>query len=343
MSSTLRQQQIEELKNYNQNINRQALAKTYSQVALWELERPEITPTSGELSKSIEEQSEKLQELLNEKLITLDRVISSGRGSEKDLKVLKNYSDVVSSFNRLIEPLLKSRFDSRFKQIAKSELVRIKDEVVGLSIGYKKLLKNLGNYGMENIKAYIEAYAVYDFIDYQIDTENYQVLKIDNLKSRIPQLLLKLPEEVQLEYAQFQKRYSDIKKSKKERDADKTVEETRAEELRAEPEELIAGPSEDILIERNLTQLRADLQNLKRRRAEARRNKNVKLEGELNKEIAKLDNVIRMKQTEKAVAKSPRTPSTLPEAEEDEEELLFPTTPRRSPRRALQTSEFMPF
>jgi hypothetical protein len=338
MSSTLRQQQIDELKNYNQNINRQALAKTYSQVALWELERPEITPTSGELSKSIEEQSEKLQELLNEKLITLDRVISSGRGSEKDLKVLKNYSDVVSSFNRLIEPLLKSRFDSRFKQIAKSELVRIKDEVVGLSIGYKKLLKNLGNFGMENIKAYIEAYAVYDFIDYQIDTENYQVLKIDNLKSRIPQLLLKLPEEVQLEYAQFQKRYSDIKKSKKERDLDKTVEETRAEELRAEPEpeELIAGPSEDILIERTLTQLRADLQNLKRRRADARRNQKVKLEGELNKEIARLDNIIRMKQAEKAVAKSPRTPSTLPEAEEeDEEELVFPTTPRTSPRRKV--------
>jgi hypothetical protein len=333
MSSTLRQQQIKEIRNYQQNIDRQALAKTYNQVALWELEKPELTVQSGELSQRIEEDSEKLQALLNEKLVTLDRVISSGKGTERDLKVLKNYSDVITSFNRLIEPLLKSKFDSKFKQIAKSELVKIKDEVVGLSIGYKKLLQNLGNFGMENIKAYTEAYAVYDFIDYQIDTENYQVLKVDNLKSRIPQLLSKLPEEVQLEYAQFQKRYSDIKKPKKERDEDETIEEIRAKELRAKPEEI---SEEDILVRRSLTQLRSDLSKLKKEFKTAQGESDTEKEARLIREITKIDNAIKMKQSEKAIGKSPRTPSTLPsraEVEEEDEDLFFPTPPRFEPSR----------
>jgi len=109
MSSTIRRQQIDEIKNYNQNIDRQALAKSYNQVALWELERPEITPKGTEISLKTDEKVNSLVLQLNEKLVVLDRVVNSRKITEKELNTITKYADIVSSYNELIEPLINSR------------------------------------------------------------------------------------------------------------------------------------------------------------------------------------------------------------------------------------------
>lgn len=208
MSSTVRRQEIDEIKNYNQNINRQALAKTYAQVALWELERPELSPITGEFSARTETNTENLINLLNERLNLVDRTLNRGSATEKDSRDFSKITDVIGEYNKLISPLLQSRFDSRIKSVAKSSLIRIKQPIVGLLIGFKNILKNLSFYGEENVKSYVEAFTVYDFINYQIDKEDYKNINLSDLKSRIPLALGQLPKEVQELYNVSQTRYN---------------------------------------------------------------------------------------------------------------------------------------
>lgn len=225
MSSTLRKQQIEEIKNYNQNINRQVLAKAHSQIALWELERPELTPITSEFTSTIDAETENLKVLLNEKLSLLDKVIEQESITEKEFKSITKYSDVVVKYNELISPLLKARFDYKYKSLAKNATITIKQEIVGINIGFKKLLENISNFGVANVKIYIESFTVYDFINYQIDTENYQLITVNVLKSRIPQILSKLPEDVQLLYVKSQKMYEPLRASVRKEEDGGTIQE----------------------------------------------------------------------------------------------------------------------
>jgi hypothetical protein len=242
MSSTLRRQQIEEIKNYNQNINRQVLAKAHSQVALWELERPELTPITSEFTATIETDTENLKVLLNEKLSLLDKVIEEGSITEKEFKSITKYSDIVQKYNELITPLLKGRFDYKYKSIAKNATITIKQEIVGLNIGFKKLLDNIGVFGSSKVKIYVESFSVYDFINYQIDTENYQIITINVLKSRIPQILSKLPEEVQLLYVKSQKMYEPLRASVRKEEGEPVFEQGQIEQQSPELEEARAEP-----------------------------------------------------------------------------------------------------
>lgn len=208
MSSTLRKQQIEELKNYNQNINRQALAKTYSQVALWELERPEMTSQSGEFTAKTDVNTETLITLLNEKLSSADRMITRGRPNTKDIDILTKITDTVADYNKLIEPLLQGRSDSRIKSVAKSSLIKLTQPVVGLKMALKdNILQDIQTYGVENVRAYVNAYILYDYIEYQINTEDYKRITKVELESRASSSLRELPEEVQGLYRVSKERF----------------------------------------------------------------------------------------------------------------------------------------
>jgi len=207
MSSTIRKQQIDEIKNYNQNINRQALAKTYSQVALWELERPELTPKGLEFSTKNEISINNIQVLLQERLSVLNKVISDSKISEKEVRILEKLSDMTDAYNKLIQPILTSRFDPSFRVQARNVLLKIKEPVTGIIIGFNDIFDDIYDFGVGNVKGFVEAYALYDYIKYQIDKEDYKIITIENLQSRIPQLLRKLPSEVQQLYIGVSERY----------------------------------------------------------------------------------------------------------------------------------------
>jgi len=259
MSSTIRKQQIEEIKNYNQNINRQALAKTYSQVALWELQRPDLTPIGTETGLKTDENVNNLNLLLNEKLVVLDRVVNTGKLTEKELNVITKFADVVRSYNTLIEPLVNSRYDNSIKTLARSALTRVKQPIVGLIVGFKQLFDEISNFNIKNIKGLVEAFVVYDYINYQIDKEDYKTISIEFLKSRIPQIYSKVPKEIQDLYMLSQSKYEPLRATKFEFETgSKPVSEAVAEAEDYDEEEYIKF-SETF----NLGELRTKISNLK--------------------------------------------------------------------------------
>jgi hypothetical protein len=207
MSSTIRKQQIDEIKNYNQNINRQALAKSYNQVALWELERPESTPRGLEFSTKNEISINNIQILLQERLSVLNKVVSGGQISEKEVRILEKLSDMTDAYNKLIQPILTSRFDPSFRVQARNVLLKIKEPVEGILIGFKEIFRDIEDFGVGNVKGFVEAFTLYDYIHYQIDKEDYKLISIENLQSRIPQILSKLPRDVQELYIGVSERY----------------------------------------------------------------------------------------------------------------------------------------
>jgi len=208
MSSTIRKQQIDEIKNYNQNINRQALAKSYNQVALWELERPELTPKGLEFSTKNEISINNIQVLLQERLSVLNKVIGDGKISEKEVRIIEKLSDMIDAYNKLIQPILTSRFDPSFRVQARNVLLKIKEPVVGIIIGLRDIFDDIYTFGVGNVKGLVEAYALYDYIKYQIEKEDYKFITIENLQSRIPQLLSKISnKDVQELYIGVSERY----------------------------------------------------------------------------------------------------------------------------------------
>ena len=328
MSSTIRRQQIDEIKNYNQNIDRQALAKSYNQVALWELERPEITPKGTEISLKTDEKVNSLVLQLNEKLVVLDRVVNSRKITEKELNTITKYADIVSSYNELIEPLINSRYDASNRTIARGALTKIKQPIVGLIVGFKNIFENLYNYNISNVKGLVEAFVVYDYINYQIDKEDYKRISIELLKSRIPQILSKIPKEIQDLYLLSQSKYEPLRATKFEF------------ETGAEPVEAVSdavAESEDYDEEEyikynetfNLTQLRTELTNLKAKlkKYQEKREKDNAIVAKRKIEI--LSEILKSKESTKKVEKAPTTPLELPE--EEEEELILPETPKRVP------------
>lgn len=207
MSSTIRKQQIYEIKNYNQNINRQALAKSYNQVALWELDRPELTQRGVEFATKNEISINNIQVLLQERLSVLNKVISDGKISEKEVRILEKLSDMTDAYNKLIQPILTSRFDPSFRVQARNVLLKIKEPIEGIIFGFKEIFSEIEVFGVGNVKGFVEAYTLYDYINYQIEKEDYKLITIENLQSRIPQILSKLPRDVQDLYINVSERY----------------------------------------------------------------------------------------------------------------------------------------
>jgi hypothetical protein len=215
MSSTVRKQQIDEIKNYNQNINRQALAKSYNQVALWELERPTITPKGVELTTKTELSINNIQLLLQERLNVLNKLVEKTQLTERELSPLEKIPDVVNAYNKVIEPLLNSRFDPSFRNQAKNALQKIKEPISGIIFGFEEIFMILnrnikpGQIGFVNmdITGLVEAYTLYKYINYQIDKEDYKLISVENLKSRIPSTLSNLPRSIQLIYTKRKERF----------------------------------------------------------------------------------------------------------------------------------------
>jgi hypothetical protein len=330
MSSTIRKQQIEEIKNYNQNINRQALAKSYSQVALWELERPELTPKGTETGLKTDENVNNLNLLLNEKLVVLDRVVNTGKLTEKELNVITKFADVVRSYNTLIEPLVNSRYDNSIKTLARSALTRVKEPIVGLIIGFRQLFDNFESYNISNVKGLVESFVVYDYINYQIDKEDYKTISIELLKSRIPQIYSKVPKEIQDLYMLSQTKYEPLRATKFEFEKKSPY---KYESLRN-----VEGPSTIFKEERpiefdeeeyakkreplKIGTLRAEIVLLKSKR-EASQNKG-EIEKALlaNRKIEILEEIVeRRTQTKKIFSRAPASASASASQVEDDEEL----------------------
>jgi hypothetical protein len=330
MSSTIRKQQIDEIKNYNQNIDRQALAKSYNQVALWELEKPELTPRGTEIGLKTDEKVNALILQLNEKLVVLDRVVNSRKITEKELNVITKYADVVNSYNELIEPLLNSRYDASNRTLARGALTKIKQPLVGLIVGLKNIFENFDNYNISNVKGLVEAFVLYDYMNYQVDKEDYKKITIELLKSRIPQIYSKIPKEVQDLYLLSQSKYEPLRATKFEF------------ETGSEPVEAVSdavAESEDYDEEEyikfnetfNLTELRTKISNLKAKLKKYKEKKQRDKAIIANRKIDILTEILKGKESTKKVEKSPATPLELPE---DDEELQLPETPKKAPAAA---------
>lgn len=215
MSSTIRKQQIDEIKNYNQNINRQALAKSYNQVALWELDRPELTPRGVELTTKTELSINNIQLLLQERLNILNKLVDKTQLTQGELKPLEKLSDVVDAYNKVIEPLLDSRFDPSFRNQAKNALQKIKEPITGVIFGFDEIFsiinKNIRPGQLSGIRiditGLVEAYTLYKYINYQIDKEDYKLISVENLKSRITSTLSNLPQNIQFFYTKSKERF----------------------------------------------------------------------------------------------------------------------------------------
>lgn len=218
MSSTIRKQQIDEIKNYNQNINRQALAKSYNQVALWELERPELTPRGVELTTKTELSVNNIQLLLQERLNVLQKLVEKKQLTVSEIRPLEKISDIVDAYNKLIEPLLNSRYDPSQRNQAKNALQKIKEPITGIIFGFNEIFsiidKNIrpGQLGVLlsgkiDISGLVEAFTLYKYINYQIDKEDYKLISVENLKSRISTTLSDLPTNIQYLYVKSTERF----------------------------------------------------------------------------------------------------------------------------------------
>jgi len=218
MSSTIRKQQIDEIKNYDQNINRQALAKSYNQVALWELERPQITPKGVELTTKTELSINNIQLLLQERLNVLQKLIEKKQLTVSEVRPLEKIADVVDAYNKVIEPLLDSRYDPSFRNQAKNALQKIKEPITGVIYGFDEIFgiinRNIkpGQLSFLNqmknvITGLVEAFTLYKYINYQIDKEDYKLISVENLKSRITPTLSNLPSGIQNLYTNTKERF----------------------------------------------------------------------------------------------------------------------------------------
>jgi hypothetical protein len=215
MSSTIRKQQIDEIKNYNQNINRQALAKSYNQVALWELERPQLTPKGVELTTKTELSINNIQLLLQERLNVLQKLIDKKQLTVAEIRPLEKISDVVDAYNKVIEPLLNSRFDPSFRNQAKNALQKIKEPITGVIFGFDEIFgiinKNIKPGAISGLRTditgLVEAFTLYKYINYQIDKEDYKLISVENLKSRITSTLSNLPSNIQFIYTSSKERF----------------------------------------------------------------------------------------------------------------------------------------
>jgi len=183
MIRQLREKQNREVGEYNNAINRQVINKMHSQVALWESDRPSNQILDTETITNYEETVQYLNNLLTNKLTTIETVDLNNSGSEKQYKEIIDNTDFINKYNLVVKPLSAGNVIKKTKSAIENLIQPLQPLIEQITLAFNKLVNNARAVGLSRINPVLSSYSVFDYIKQQFKNNSFVPIVAGNLQS----------------------------------------------------------------------------------------------------------------------------------------------------------------